>query len=217
MSVYSSPTKYASDVMQAVKRRFGDESGVQLEDSDLLAWINEAQDAIVAKNGVIKGTATTTSVIGQSEYTFPTQGIHRIESVLYDGVRVRPMSLAQAEESISTRDPLGVEKGVPQIWYEWAGTVTFWPKPSDEKTITLRYTAKATRVTTNDSLLSIPDTYYQDVVNYVLKQAYEMDENSEMVQLKGREFESSMIERSLEEDSNRVNTYPVITLVDEGY
>lgn len=214
MSTFGVPTRTVQDVFTQVKRKFGDESGVQLEDADLIMWINDAARAIVTENKILKVKATTPLVSGQAEYTFSslTQPIYAIDSLLVDGVRVANMSVAQAEETISLSDPLGTEVGIPQVWYEYAGTVTFWPTPSADGTITLRYTARPAAVTLVTDTLPTPDDYFQDVVNYVLKQAYEMDENEPMMQAKGNEFEASLIKRGEAERTGQNMTYEVITV-----
>ncbi len=69
--------------------------------------------------------------------------------------------------------------GTPQLWYEWDGEFTFWPKPDAVKNITLYFTAypdELTGITTQ--LLSVPDKFYNAVVDYVLMKCYEMDEDS---------------------------------------
>ena len=212
---FSTITRTVGEVMLSVKRKFGDESGVQLEDSDIVAWINDAQEAIVTKNKILKARSRITAMEGQASYTFPNENIHQIESVLYNGRRITNMSTAQAEEVISETDPEGVEQGEPQFWYEWAGELTFWPIPNIGGSITLRYTAKPAKVDGGSTtLLSVPDSYYQDVVNFVLKQAYEMDENESMMQAKGQEFEASLAARGEEERTAQSMTYDTITIVD---
>jgi hypothetical protein len=214
MSTFGAPTRTVQDVFTQVKRKFGDESGVQLEDSDLVMWINDAAQVIVTENKILKTRATTPLVNGQADYTFTTltDPIHSIDSLLVNGARVPNMSVAQAEETISTSDPLGEETGFPAFWYEYAGTVTFWPTPNVDGTITLRYTARPGQVALPADTLATPDDYFMDVVNYVLKQAYEMDENESMMQTKGNEFEASLIKRGEAERTGQNMTYETITV-----
>jgi len=212
---YAPITRTAAQVMRAVKRTFGDESGTQLEDADLIAWINDAQDAIVTKNKILKAKSILPLTAGARTYTFPSENIQQIESLLIDGRRILNMSVSQAEETLSDTDPDGEIEGFPQFWYEWAGEITFWPTPIEDGHITLRYTSKPTPVVLSSDRLSLPDTYYQDVVNYVLKQAYEMDENEPMMQVKGQEFEASLAARSEEERTAQTMTYGVITVIDD--
>lgn len=212
---YGSKTRLVSEVITAVQRQFGDESGVQLENADIIRWINDAQDIIVAKNKVLKAKSTTPAVAGQAAYTFPSDNIHQIESIHYNGYRVPNMSFPEAEEQIFRSDPAAVSVGEPLLWYEWAGTFTFWPAPSDTKNIDLYYTQRPTRVTASSNTLSVPDKYYQDVVRYCLQQAYEMDEDMQNSQAKGQQFDASLNEKSEEEHTAQNMTYSTITVYDD--
>ena len=208
-------TRTVQEVLTAVQRQFGDESGVQLENNDIIRWINDAQDIIVAKNKVLKAKSTTPAVAGQASYTFPSDNIHQIESIHYNGYRVPNMGFPEAEEQIFKADPLAVSLGDPVLWYEWAGTFTFWPAPNDTHNIDLYYTQRPTHVTQVSDVLSVPDKYYQDVVRYCMQQAYEMDEDMANSQAKGQQFDASLNEKSEEERTAQNMTYDTITVYDD--
>lgn len=207
-------TRLVSEVMTAVKRQFGDESGVQLEDTDIIRWINDAQDVIVAKTKVLKAKSSIAATAGQASYTFPSDNIHQVESLHYNGYRIPNMTFPEAEEYIFAADPDQIALGNPALWYEWAGTFTFWPAPSDTKTINLYYTQRPTKVVSSSDTLSIPDKYYQDVIRYVLQQAYEMDEDLGSAQAKGQQFEQSVSDFSEEDRTAQNMTYSTITIYD---
>lgn len=212
---YSPPTRTVQEVLIAVQRQFGDESGVQLENTDVIRWINDAQDVIVAKTKVLKAKSTITATPNQAAYTFPSENIYQIESIHYDGKRIPNMSFPEAEEHIFAADPYNEAFGSPVLWYEWAGTFTFWPAPDEAKNIDLYYTKLPTRVTQLSDVLALPDRYYQDVVRYVLQQAYEMDEDLGNAQAKGQQFEASMNEFSEEVRTAQNMTYNLITVYDD--
>jgi hypothetical protein len=212
---YGAKTRLVSEVITAVQRQFGDESGVQLETSDIIRWINDAQDIIVAKNKVLKAKSTTASVSGQAAYTFPSDNIHQIESIHFNGYRVPNMSFAEAEEQIFQADPQALSQGDPILWYEWAGTFTFWPAPGDVKNIDLYYTQRPAPVGSTSDVLSVPDKYYQDVVRYCMQNAYEMDEDMTNSQAKGQQFDASLNEKSEEERTSQNMTYDKITIYED--
>ena len=115
---------------------------------------------------------------------------------------------SQAEESISLADPEGTETGAPQFWYAWGGDITFWPKPNKNYTMTIRYNAQPTAVsTTAADVLAVPDECFTDVCNYVLMRAYEMDENAEMMAVKQAEYSTSVAERGEQERLAATMTY----------
>jgi hypothetical protein len=212
---YGAKTRLVSEVITAVQRQFGDESGVQLENSDIIRWINDAQDVIVAKNKVLKAKSTTPAVANQASYTFPSDNIHQVESIHYNGVRIPNMPFPVAEEHIFKEDPLRVAFGDPILWYEWAGTFTFWPTPDADYNIDLYYTQRPTPVALTTDTLSVPDKYYQDVVRYCLTQAYEMDEDMANAQAKGQQFDASLNEKSEEERTAQNMTYDTITVYND--
>ena len=207
---YSSPTKTVGDVYDQVKRVFGDESGVQLTNDDIARWINEAQVDIAKQNQILPQTATVNVTGGTATYSLSavTPKIDSIASILLDGRRIGNIPVSQAEESISLADPEGTETGAPQFWYEWAGQITFWPKPNKNYTMLIRYTALPTNITTSISdVLSVPDECFSDVCNYVLMRAYEMDENAEMMAVKQAEYSTSVAERGETERQAQTMTY----------
>jgi len=215
---YAPPTKTAADVFRDVKRKFGDESGVQLEEADLYAWLNEAQIRINDENRVVKAKSSISSVAGQRAYSLASLPIQKLDSLHYAGVRVPNMSFAQAEETIIKTDPSGtLVQAVPALWYEYAGEVTFWPTPGSVETITAYYTKLPTKILAEATLLELPDEYFEDVVNYVLKQAYEMDEDWEASQVKSQQLSESLLKRGEEERTAQNMTYETITVVDDYY
>ena len=207
---YSSPTKTVGDVYDQVKRVFGDESGVQLTNDDIARWINEAQVDIAKQNQILPQTATVNVTGGTATYSLSavTPKIDSIASILLDGRRIGNIPVSQAEESISLADPEGTETGAPQFWYEWAGQITFWPKPNKNYTMLIRYTAQPTDVTSSTTdILSVPDECFSDICNYVLMRAYEMDENAEMMAVKQTEYSTSVAERGETERQAQTMTY----------
>jgi len=210
---YGPSTRTVNDVKRAVQRIFGDESGVQLEDADIFMWVNDAQDEIVKRNRIIKATSTSASVASQKDYTFPTDDIIQIESLHFDGQKLQNMPFAQADQDIITTDS-AAEVGTPVLWWEWGGTFTLWPAPSSALEIKLYYTRKPARITTGTDLLSAPDKYYKQVVDFVLQQAYEMDEEPQLSEMKGQQFDNGLTDLAEEERSAQQLTYPTITFVD---
>lgn len=210
--MYSPPTRTVGDVQNAVKRQFGDESGVQIVDADVSTWINDAQDTIIDRNHILKAKSTISSVVGQANYSLAALPIHQIEALHYNGIRLPNMAFAQAEEEIIGSP---AQNGLPELWYEWAGTITLFPAPDSILAIDIYYTARPTRVDTNPlTLLSLPDKYYQDIVRYVLQQAYELDEDWQASQTKAQQFTDSIGAMGEEERSAQNMTYDVIVVYD---
>lgn len=196
---------------QDVKRIFGDESGVQLDNADIARWANSAQMEIVTNNKAIKAKASTPSVVGTAMYTFPSVKIQQVESLHFDNVRLENMPFASAEQFIISNDPEQSEQGTPVFWYEWDGEFTLWPKPDTVKDITLYFTAYPDELTgVTDEYLTVPDKFYNAVLDYVLSKCYEMDEDGAAAQNAEGRFRASLENQMEDERQAQHMTYPII-------
>jgi hypothetical protein len=210
MTLRPSTRTYGALVRQ-VKRTFGDESGVQLEDADILAWANDAQQAIVTENKILKSRSTTATVVGQDTYDFPGVSIQQIESLHLDGAPLRNLAFADAEQSIMMSDPEKTQEGKPDFWYAWGGQFSLYPVPDDVFPITLFCTINPALLTGDlNETLAVPDDYYPAVVDYVLAKCYEMDEDWGASQAKEAQFQGALAQRKEEERHAAHMTYPVI-------
>ncbi len=206
-------TRIAMDVASIVKRQFGDEAGVQLTDPDIIRWINDGQREINEKNKVLTARATTASVAGQDTYSLPTGAASSISSIQWDGMPVKGIPYAEAENYILTYTaaPYTGANSIPVVWYMWAGQITFWPKPvGDNATIAILYTAVPAAVTNLGDTLSLPDSYFNTLVQYVLSQAYEMDEDWDAANYKSQQFTQNLDSVADNERTTQDMTYPVI-------
>ena len=204
-------TKTFGALVQDIKRIFGDESGVQLDNTDIQRWANAAQQEIVTSNKAIKAKSTMPSVVGTSTYNFPAVKIQQIEALHYDNVRLEGIPFAEAERIIISADPAQEQTGTPMLWYEWGGEFTLWPKPDDVKDITIYYTAYPVELTGDTSqFLSVADKFYNAVVDYVMSKAYEMDEDMQSSQMAEQRFRAALESQMEDERQGQHMLYPVI-------
>lgn len=212
---YLSATRTVQQVIDYVKRQFGDESGVQINDADVIRWINSGQDEIFRRSEPIKASSTADIVAGTHTYTFPAD-VLKVQSLLYNGVPVKFMSYQEAEEHLQEHDPNRVERGTPQVWYEWGGEFTLWPTPELNSTggLNIKYVKAPTIVDSVGDTLATPDVYFNRLVEYVLQQAYELDENWAAAESKANQFgENLMMQNG--QGNTQASTYPRITVLDE--
>lgn len=213
---YITITKRVSDVAAYVKRQFGDESGVQITDDDIIRWVNAGQDEIFRRNEPLKATSTANLVAAQDSYTFPNN-VLKVQSITVSGTPIPYRSYQEAEEYILANDPNRIETAnVPSIWYEWGGEFVFWPIPAINGTlaIKIRYVQAPTNVSALTSLLSIPDTYFNRLVEWVSSQAYELDENWGAASAKAEQFGTNLDSQATA-DSVQYDTYPRITVLED--
>ena len=208
-------TKTYAELSIAVKRLFGDESGVQLEPGDILRWANEGQIDITVQNGPLKASSTTSTVADTDTYTFPGVDIYEIASLQLAGQPLPNVEYPEAERLIMNADPNKQERGRPQYWYTWGNEFYLWPVPDQAYPLVLRYTRMPTKLTGTDSqILDLGDEYFPVLVSYMLWKCYEMDEDWTAAQAKQTEYENAINQQGEKERDAADMTYPVIAEVD---
>jgi hypothetical protein len=204
----------ALDVIQRVKTQFGDNSGAQLTDDVILRWINDGQQEIVNNNPILKDAKLSNIVAGQAEYSFPSDKVQFIEAVYVDNRPVKNVSPQSFRDFILADDPNRVANSkYPDIWYERAGIITFYPTPNESFTngLKLEYVKMPTAVASAGDTLGIPDRYLTHLVNYCMMQALEYDENYSAAQLKAAQFRDGLDRLNYKENISQLDMYPGVS------
>lgn len=206
-------THTGTDVADRVRSQFGDVSGAQLADAAILRWINDGQREIVNSNPILRATKITDIIAGQQDYTFPSDKVLAIEAIYVSGYPIKNVSPQAARDYIISADPTGLLKAErPEVWYERAGVVTFYPVP--EKTITnglkMEYVKVPVSLTTFSETLGVPDRYFNELVTYVIAQALEMDENYDAASYKIGQFRTGLDRLNLKENISQNDLYQSI-------
>lgn len=207
-------TRTGTEVANSVKRQFGDPDGRQITNDDILNWINSAQQDIISQNPILKDSAQTNVVSGQDIYTYPSESIQYIEALHYDGVPLEHYTFQEAQTYILSNPDADIVQDVkPSIWYERAGNIYLFPKPLENVTNGLRlfFVRQPANLASLGNTLSVPDKYFQRVIDLVLARAYQLDENWEAAQYKQAEYVNAMNLLANQENVTQVNSYSTNT------
>lgn len=214
------------DVKTRVKRIFGDESAVQVTDADITRWANDAQRAIVLSNeGLLEQIATLNLVADQQEYSLPSDclilsTITCKNSTQLSYFRLHGYSLTQFNEYVDGWDGTTFGSGQPSIYTVFASMVRLFPVPSTAVVNGLKffYCKNPPELVNDADVLSLPLVYHNAVVNFCLKNAYELDEDWQTSGLKGSQVVDDMhLARNRDAWKNQ-ETYPTITILsDDGW
>jgi hypothetical protein len=207
-------TRTGTEVANSVKRQFGDPDGRQITNDDILNWINSAQQDIISQNPILKDSAQTNVVSGQDIYTYPSESIQYIEALHYDGVPLEHYTFQEAQTYILSNPDADIVQDVkPSIWYERAGNIYLFPKPLENVTNGLRlfFVRQPANLASLGDTLSVPDKYFQRVIDLVLARAYQLDENWEAAQYKQAEYVNAMNLLANQENVTQVNSYSTNT------
>ena len=201
-----------SDIIARVERQFGDEANIQVEDADIIRWINDAQRELALHNNLLQARAVAGVVKGQAEYTLPLD-ILTVRSIRHNGQKLQPMSAQEAEERITNT----TESGQPQYFWVWSQRVTLYPTPDTTITEGLQifYSRQPASVAVATDIPELPVQYHNRIVEYCLQKAYELDENWQAAQVKGQQFQDGVNELKANVDWVERDFYPTITSLPE--
>lgn len=202
------------DIIARVERQFGDEANIQIEDTDIIRWINDAQRELALHNNLLQARAVASSLKGQAEYTLPLD-VLTIRSIRYDGLKLQPISAQEAEERIQDTS----QTGTPTHFWAWSQRITLYPTPDSAITDGLQifYSRHPSTVAVATDIPELPAQYHNRIVEYCLKMAYELDENWTAAQVKGQQFQDGVNELKGNVDWVERDFYPTITSLPEGH
>lgn len=212
-----------TDIITRVQRIFGDMSGVQIDQNDIIRWINDGQEEIVIANeGMNEATATSDVVQGQATYNVPTD-MSVLRSLRYNGYAMKRMTQSEFDLYIdgysATPNPYG--QGISSIYTIWDNVITLFPTPNQSITagLTILYIQHCSQVVTTADPLSVPVQYHKALVDYCLQQAYELDEDVQKTQAKKADFQQKMMQLNDRNKWLSQEAYPTITTLpqDEDY
>lgn len=204
-----------SEIATRVKRAFGDEAGVQIDDNDIIRWINDAMREICSTQNILETSATTSVVAGTDTYGLPND-VQTLISIWYNGYKLEPMTMREAEEYImKIGDTSAQPSSDPEIVWIWAETMHLWPIPNASITGGLKifYSRFPIPVTTINDTPELDVKYHNIIVDYCLQKAYELDEDWQASQTKASQVEGSLSSLQNDEKWTVQRQYPTITVL----
>lgn len=208
-----------SDVINSVTRQFGDESGVQITEDDIIRWINTACMEMNSKNKILRasdakirdpqyGTVPVPDdvmIINDVFWLDSTLTYHLLTKIDLKDFYHR----ADKASQLSSNEP-------PKFWNWTQGEerINLLPKgPDDQLTYSFTYVPEPPILSTPGDTLPLPDRYYDRIVEFVLSKAYELDENWQARQAMLADFDKNM-DLLNHAETDTIGDYQVIRDVD---
>ncbi len=210
------------DIVTRVRRTFGDEAAVQVDDADILRWINDGQVEIVKHNqAALQKTDFIDLVDGTSSYILPAD-LLLLRSLRYkysDMLSYRALvykNMQEFDATIDGWDGTAYNEGHPSFFTMYEGRAILFPTPDTSVTDGLKvlYNQKPTDVTTLVDNLSLPLIYHNTIVKYAMWQASLLDEDHEVGVMYQGNFMDDMGKLSNRENADPTDVYPTVTVLD---
>ena len=213
------------DVKTRVKRQFGDDAGIQIQDADIVRWVNDAQREIANQNDdLLQVTAQTLVVANQATYTLPTD-YRLLKRIQFNGLHMKGMSQQDFDEYIDglSSNAANYSQGDPIVYNIWKGQFTVFPTPAQSSTVsngsptnfTIYYLRNTVDVVNDTDNLEFPNGYHNHIVEYCLSMAYELDENWGAAQQKQAQFNKGVAGLKERDNWPVREKYPTVTVLAE--
>lgn len=211
------------DIKTRVKRTFGDESGVQITDGDIVRWINDAQRDIVNQNeGILEAITTANTVVDGMDYALPAD-LLVLRSVSYKSSTDRSyfplvgMTLQQFDMYIDGWDGTQFNSSKPTTYCVYNKTLKVFPKPNEVVTggIKIYYQRQPTEVSIDGDIPELPLQYHNAIVTYCLSQSFALDEDWDSAGNVAQQMTADVTANREREKWINQEFYPTITVLPE--
>lgn len=162
--------------VKRIKRQFGDEFDVVINDDDIYGWIYDAESDIIRTTGC---NDTTISVPSTS---FPTDvpATVNIKRLTLNGKALQYVTVEELDLlNVSLSD-----KSTPQYWYKAkfsieGAKVCLYPLATDTVNVNISYNKVPTIMSgaTSANTFTVPDIYHEDIVKYCIGRAHNKNNN----------------------------------------
>lgn len=209
------------DVKSRVKRQFGDESGVQVMDSDIYSWISDAVRHVVLNNEEAVQASTTIDIVAsQQDYDLPSDTISLKGITCKSGdatsyFNITGYPLEQFNTYVDGWDGGLFGNGQAAIYTIYNNKIKLFPIPDTAAVAGLKvyYTTYLDEIT-SDIAIALPRMYFNVIVDYCLQKAYAMDEDWIAAEIQMQQIEKQLhVIRG--KSRQQKDKYSVITVLDD--
>lgn len=200
-----------------VRRLFGDQDSIQIQDTDIIGWINAGYREITSTNPILQTSVVHDVTAGTSTVSYPADRVQYIQAIYFNSVPLIMLSYAEAQEYIAKQARSKDTGDTPQIWWEWAQTINLYPIPTvttSNGALKMDYLAIPVAMTALANTLSLPDRYYNTLLEYVLMKANTMDENWLGIDAHQSAFQQGVMQLAEQENKPGNSTYKTVTVLD---
>lgn len=202
------------ELVTAVQRQFGDDSGIQITQTDIIRWLNQAQIDIVRKTGCLQDHKQTDSVANDGSYTLPEDTIS-VRRVTYNDKVLLSTTLDVADQDWGSRDVSPGVSGTPEFYYLWNNFIYLHPRPSAAVlgALDIWYIrTPATLVGVND-IPEIPAKFHEMLVRYALARAKELNEDTPVANAILADYENMILDALDEVNRPNSRSYSAVRLL----
>jgi len=167
-----------SDLVNDCRQRYNAVGDRFFADEELFDLVYEAEMQIAIECQALETIYTTSTVISQREYDYPTR-LLRVSRMTYNGERLEPIDFLK-DDAMTGSNESTTTTGDPLYYCIFADRLFLRPVPQAVGTIKIYAIAQPIELTAITDSLSVPERYRPPIKDYVLSQMFAKDKNSNM-------------------------------------
>lgn len=175
-----------------VKRLFGDEFGILIDDQDIVDWVNAAQLEIARETEI----GLTTTLAAANALPALADRLIMVKRVLYGGI---PLTYTSEDEIDDIYYQI-TTTGLPTHFYRTGFVINLvpTPMPADITQVTIVHSQVPAELALGATALTVPAAFHEDVAAYVMSMAYSKAENTRQADTFMTKFSNSLNQRKYE-------------------
>lgn len=200
------------DIATRVYRQFGDESGAQIDEDDVIRWVNDAQMDIVRRTEILQKESPVIPVVADDDEYDPPADFMFARRITLDGYLLRRTSIEEMDAYEGNREADGIT-GSPDRYYLRGLKIVLYPIPEAAGDLVVLYVRQPVTVTGVGDIPEIPLYMHEDIVRYCLQRAKELNEDFEQAGIIGADYEQRTNKAREESQSSHGDSYPAVRLL----
>lgn len=199
------------EIKTRVKRQFGDESGAQITDADIVRWVNDAQVDIVRRTEILQDHRETNVVSSDGSYELPSDFMFMVRAT-FDNHLLKQTRMQDIDFQTHSQDT--TQAGTPTAVYVWNRTIYLYPKPSvsGSANFDIWFVRAPVAVVVDGDVPEIPAYMHEDIIRFCLARARELDADLDGAERALSDYESRMNQARHELTTQPVDSYPAVRL-----
>ncbi len=179
-----------TEIETAARNKYNSVGDSFYSQDEILDLIWEACLDLTRETNLIERVYTSSTVIGQQEYSYPTSTI-AIKRITYGGQKLKPITFRE-DDAVTGLNQGTTDQGTPTYYYLWNETIYLRPIPSAVGTLKIFSYNEPSEVT-NTSTLEIPLQYHMNLTDYVVSEMAAKDSNFSAAKYYREKWEKSKL------------------------
>lgn len=199
------------DLILGVQRLFGDTAEAQINRNDILRWLNHGQLEIAKSTEVLQRHSEVDLVAGDDCYPLPSDCMF-LRRVEVNGKKIERVDFEEIDTVLPNRNAESGVTGEPNVHWVWDDKIWFWPTPSTggSGNLDIWYIRRPSTLAANEDIPEIPAYMHEDLIQYAVMKAKELDEDWEASSLLRQDIMQRMGENRHNKQNPERDSYPAV-------